>query len=57
MRSENELIMRNLRNVNQDLQAQVREVKSPFIVCRSGDDIKRFSDSSSCRSISRNMNG
>ncbi|CAG05582.1 unnamed protein product [Tetraodon nigroviridis] len=26
MRSENELIMRNLRNVNQDLQAQVREL-------------------------------
>lgn len=32
MRTENELIMRNLRNLNQDLQAQVREVKSPLVV-------------------------
>lgn len=32
MRTENELIMRNLRNLNQDLQAQVREVKSLLVV-------------------------
>lgn len=44
MRTENELTMRNLRNVNQDLQAQVREVKSVFIVC--------FFNSSSCGSSS-----
>lgn len=31
-RTENELIMRNLRNVNQDLQAQVREVTSVYCV-------------------------
>lgn len=31
MRTENELTMRNLRNVNQDLQAQLKEVKSVFI--------------------------
>lgn len=44
MRTENELTMRNLRNVNQDLQAQVREVKSIFIVS--------FFNSSSCGSSS-----
>lgn len=30
MRTENELTMRNLRNLNQELQAQVREVKAGF---------------------------
>lgn len=35
MRTENELTMRNIRNVNQDLQAQVREVTAQFIVCVS----------------------
>lgn len=30
MRTENELTMRNLRNLNQELQAQVREVKVGF---------------------------
>lgn len=28
MRTENELTMRNLRNLNQELQAQVKEVRS-----------------------------
>lgn len=32
MRTENELTMRSLRNLNQDLQAQAREVKSLMIV-------------------------
>lgn len=30
MRTENELTMRNLRNLNQELQAQVREVKCGY---------------------------
>lgn len=29
MRTENELIMRNLRNLNQELQAEVKEVRAP----------------------------
>lgn len=29
MRTENELIMRNLRNLNQELQAEVKEVSAP----------------------------
>lgn len=39
MRTENELTMRNLRNLNQELQAQVREVKVGFngfeLLCKS----------------------
>lgn len=31
MRTENELTMRNLRNLNQELQAQVKEVLSLFL--------------------------
>lgn len=31
MRTENELTMRNLRNLNQELQAQVKEVSSLHI--------------------------
>lgn len=29
MRTENELIMRNLRNLNRELQAEVKEVRAP----------------------------
>lgn len=32
MRTENELTMRNLRNLNQELQAQVKEVRSTLEV-------------------------
>lgn len=50
MRTENELTMRNLRNVNQELQAQAREVKAGFDACVSGDKIEKvlFQSSWSC---------
>lgn len=41
MRTENGLTMRNLRNLNQDLQAQAREVKSRCIVHCSGDEVEK----------------
>lgn len=42
MRTENELTMRNLRNLNQELQAQVREVKAGFSARRPGAKTERF---------------
>lgn len=40
MRTENELTMRNLRNINQELQAQARKVKAGFNACVSGDQME-----------------
>lgn len=38
MRTENELIMRNLRNLNQELQADVKEVGRPPVTHAHTDD-------------------
>lgn len=40
MRTENELTMRNLRNLNQELQAQVKEVTQTLdITCNRASDL------------------
>lgn len=46
MRTENELIMRNLRNLNQELQAQIKEVpaRGPLLISGPSADKNERSD-------------